>query len=58
MQLGLDVEPVHIGEDGNDSSQGVEVLDKSLVEFVDESIIVDRGQMVGPLAKPGSERKE
>ena len=52
-QLGLDVEPVHVGEDGHDSTEGVEILNQGLVELLNEFVITNITQLAGPLGQPG-----
>ena len=74
VELGLDVEAVHVGEYRDDTTQGMEVLDQSLkiqkgvnrvfqikvkiypVELVDERVVSNITQLVGPLAESDSNK--
>ena len=71
VELGLDVEAVHIGKYWDDTTQGMKVLNQSLgnkflwgkfsreaylypVKLVDERVISNITQLVGPLAESNS----
>ena len=49
-ELGLDVEPVHVGEDGHDAAEGVEILNQGLVKLLNEFIISDITELSRPLS--------